>query len=63
MPLRSRLGYACFDREHPASLPTADLILGGCAKRDRRKGWHMEWLAKLFTKYPEMGVYLAVGIG
>jgi putative transport protein len=23
----------------------------------------MEWLAKLFTKYPEMGVYLAVGIG
>jgi putative transport protein len=24
---------------------------------------HMEWLANLFTKYPEMGVYLAVGIG
>jgi putative transport protein len=23
----------------------------------------MEWLAKLFTKYPEIGVYLAVGIG
>jgi len=23
----------------------------------------MEWLAKLFTRYPEMGVYLAVGIG
>jgi putative transport protein len=23
----------------------------------------MDWLAKLFTKYPEMGVYLAVGIG
>src|SRR5438046_89439 len=23
----------------------------------------MEWLAKLFTKYPEMAVYLAVGIG
>jgi putative transport protein len=23
----------------------------------------MEWLAKLFTKYPEMGVYLAVGLG
>ncbi len=23
----------------------------------------MEWLAKLFEKYPEMGVYLAVGIG
>src|SRR3981189_362842 len=23
----------------------------------------MEWLSKLFTKYPEMGVYLAVGIG
>ena len=23
----------------------------------------MEWLAKLFGKYPEMGVYLAVGIG
>jgi len=23
----------------------------------------MEWLEKLFTKYPEMGVYLAVGIG
>ena len=23
----------------------------------------MEWLAKVFTKYPEMGVYLAVGIG
>ena len=23
----------------------------------------MEWLANLFTKYPEMGVYLAVGIG
>ena len=23
----------------------------------------MEWLARLFTKYPEMGVYLAVGIG
>jgi putative transport protein len=23
----------------------------------------MEWLAKLLTKYPEMGVYLAVGIG
>jgi putative transport protein len=23
----------------------------------------MEWLAKLFAKYPEMGVYLAVGIG
>jgi len=23
----------------------------------------MEWLAKLFTKYPEMGVYLGVGIG
>lgn len=23
----------------------------------------MEWLAHLFTKYPEMGVYLAVGIG
>jgi putative transport protein len=23
----------------------------------------MEWLAKLFTKYPEMGVYLAVGMG
>lgn len=23
----------------------------------------MEWLAKFFTKYPEMGVYLAVGIG
>lgn len=26
-------------------------------------GWDMEWLAKLFTKYPEMAVYLAVGIG
>jgi putative transport protein len=26
-------------------------------------GSHMEWLAKLFTKYPEMGVYLAIGIG
>src|SRR5271170_1787346 len=24
---------------------------------------HMEWLAKLLTKYPEMAVYLAVGIG
>jgi len=23
----------------------------------------MEWLANLFTKYPEMGVYLAIGIG
>jgi putative transport protein len=23
----------------------------------------MEWLGRLFTKYPEMGVYLAVGIG
>src|SRR5882757_4661813 len=23
----------------------------------------MEWLEKLFTKHPEMGVYLAVGIG
>ena len=23
----------------------------------------MEWLAKFFEKYPEMGVYLAVGIG
>jgi putative transport protein len=23
----------------------------------------MEWLAKIFTKYPEMAVYLAVGIG
>jgi putative transport protein len=23
----------------------------------------MDWLVKLFTKYPEMGVYLAVGIG
>jgi len=23
----------------------------------------MEWLAKLFEKYPEMGVYLAIGIG
>src|ERR1700739_457085 len=23
----------------------------------------MEWLAKLFTKYPEMGVCLAVGMG
>jgi putative transport protein len=23
----------------------------------------MEWLAKLFAKYPEMGVYLAVGLG
>src|SRR5438132_3604143 len=23
----------------------------------------MEWLAKLFAKYPVMGVYLAVGIG
>jgi putative transport protein len=23
----------------------------------------MEWLAKLFTKYPEMAVYLAVGLG
>ncbi len=23
----------------------------------------MDWLAKLFTKYPEMGVYLAIGIG
>lgn len=23
----------------------------------------MEWLAKLFDKYPEMGVYLAIGIG
>jgi len=23
----------------------------------------MEWLAQLFTKYPEMGVYLAIGIG
>lgn len=23
----------------------------------------MDWLEKLFTKYPEMGVYLAVGIG
>ena len=23
----------------------------------------MEWLSKLFTKYPEMSVYLAVGIG
>jgi len=23
----------------------------------------MQWLANLFTKYPEMGVYLAVGIG
>jgi putative transport protein len=23
----------------------------------------MEWLAKIFTRYPEMGVYLAVGIG
>lgn len=23
----------------------------------------MEWLDKLFTKYPEMGVYLAIGIG
>lgn len=28
-----------------------------------RKGDAMEWLAKLFTKYPEMGVYLAVGLG
>jgi putative transport protein len=23
----------------------------------------MDWLSHLFTKYPEMGVYLAVGIG
>ena len=23
----------------------------------------MEWLAKVFTKYPEMAVYLAIGIG
>ena len=23
----------------------------------------MEWMAKLFEKYPEMGVYLAVGLG
>ena len=23
----------------------------------------MDWLARIFTKYPEMGVYLAVGIG
>ncbi|HEU5233498.1 MAG TPA: TrkA C-terminal domain-containing protein [Terriglobales bacterium] len=23
----------------------------------------MEWLAKLFTKYPEMGVYFAIGLG
>src|SRR6201984_939783 len=36
-----------------------------CAFRpqDGRGGVSMEWLAKLFTKYPEMGVYLAVGIG
>jgi putative transport protein len=26
-------------------------------------GSHLEWLANLFTKYPEMGVYLAIGIG
>jgi putative transport protein len=26
-------------------------------------GPHMEWLANLFTKYPELGVYLAIGIG
>jgi putative transport protein len=24
---------------------------------------HMEWLANLFAKYPEMSVYLAIGIG
>ena len=23
----------------------------------------MEWLSKLFVKYPEMSVYLSVGIG
>jgi hypothetical protein len=23
----------------------------------------MEWLAKVFDKHPEMGVYLAIGIG
>ena len=23
----------------------------------------MEWLARVFTKYPEMAVYLAIGIG
>ena len=34
-----------------------------CEARPPQKEWHMEWLAKLFTKYPEMGVYLAVGIG
>jgi putative transport protein len=26
-------------------------------------GRFMEWMAKLFEKYPEMGVYLAIGIG
>jgi putative transport protein len=28
-----------------------------------RKGIIMDWLAKMFEKYPEMGVYLAIGIG
>ncbi len=26
-------------------------------------GSHLEWLASVFSKYPEMGVYLAIGIG
>jgi putative transport protein len=30
---------------------------------DAQGGLRMAWLSNLFTKYPEMGVYLAIGIG
>jgi hypothetical protein len=31
-----------------------------CGKHEERD---MEWLAKLFEKYPEKGVYVTLGIG
>jgi len=31
--------------------------------RSAVEGKHMDWLANQFTKYPEMAVYLAIGIG
>jgi putative transport protein len=37
----------------------ASLCLGDA----EAKGSLMDWLSQLFTKYPEMGVYLAIGIG
>jgi putative transport protein len=37
----------------------ASLCLGDA----KAKGSLMDWLSQLFTKYPEMGVYLAIGIG